>query len=89
MGLIETLRRESHTGNEENVEIISALHLEHRTHQANVIRNMIDIVAMYHHEATWDLRNEAAVRVSQDLDELVKGNIPKYKGFGNFYIPYI
>ena len=49
------------------LEILSK---EHRTHQANTIRTLIEILKEYR-KASYDLRNESAVKACEEINKLL------------------
>ena len=62
-------------------DFVSQLFMQHPTHQASVIRSLIDIVKEYENARFVDGRNEGAVRASKLINKLDKDE--------NLYIPFI
>ena len=62
-------------------DFVTQLFVQHPTHQASVIRSLIDIVKEYENARFVDGRNEGAVRASKLINKLDKDE--------NLYIPYI
>lgn len=58
------------------VAIAHEIQREHKTHQANIIRNMVQILAELA-DAPTDLRNEGAIKVCKEIKALDK------------FIPYV
>jgi hypothetical protein len=60
-------------------EVATLISKEHPTHQASVIRNMLEVVKQYHNAVKFsDLRNKAAVEASLKVAEME-----------DLFIPYI
>ena len=62
-------------------DFVAQLFMQHPTHQASVIRSLIDIVKEYENARFVDGRNEGAVRASKLINKLDKDE--------NLYIPFI
>ena len=62
-------------------DFVTQLFVQHPTHQASVIRSLIDIVKEYENARFVDGRNEGAVRASKLINKLDKDE--------NLYIPFI
>ena len=62
-------------------DFVTQLFMQHPTHQASVIRSLIDIVKEYENARFVDGRNEGAVRASKLINKLDKDE--------NLYIPFI
>ena len=62
-------------------DFVTQLFMQHPTHQASVIRSLIDIVKEYENACFVDGRNEGAVRASKLINKLDKDE--------NLYIPFI
>ena len=79
---IELFRNYQFTNNRESIDaFLDKLFVQHLTHQASVIRTLIEIIKGYENARYVDGRNEGAVRVSKLINELDKEQ--------NLYVPYI
>lgn len=68
---IELFRDYSFTNNSETIdEFLDKLFLQHLTHQASVIRTLIEIIKRYENARFVDGRNEGAVRASKLINKL-------------------
>lgn len=75
--LVETLGACPGYGTDNNlVAIAHDIRSQHPTHQANIVRNMVQILAELADSPT-DLRNEGAVKLCQEIKSLDK------------FVPYI
>jgi hypothetical protein len=75
--IIEALRGcPSSTTSEAMVELASSIRFEHRTHQANIVRNLLEVLENLS-DAPADLRNQGAVEACSKIKEL------------DLFVPYV
>ena len=73
----DALTRQFRTNNFDVEGTLNDITMQHRTHQACIIRNMLEVVKKYHKQVNgFDQRNAKAIEVSKKVDELRDTFIP-------------